>query len=143
MLELLAPRDMPLFWGRILAAIGPALARERRSSWDILDGLMDRRLEAWLVSGDADGFVLSSVGHVAGSDIKACWLIFAGGAIKGGIRERIAVARRLLALFETLARRCGCREMRLETRLAWRHVLFDYDRHGQSGPYTFFRKALQ
>jgi hypothetical protein len=143
MIELLAVRDLADVWRQLVASIAPALKREGRSSWEVLDQLVSGNAEGWVVSGPAKGFAITSVGYVENSDTKACWLLFVGGQVFGGPHQRVTAGKALLGIFEDLARRCGCAEMRLETRGAWRHVLADYQNFGRSGPYTLFRKALQ
>lgn len=127
-------------WPSILRAIAPALRRERRSSWPVLDALVSGNFECWNIGGR--GFVISSVGYVAETDVKACWLVFAAGTVPGGPKARIRQCREVLHWFEALAREAGCIEMRFETRRAWRHVLREYEEIGVSAMYTIYRKAL-
>lgn len=89
MIELLAVRDLADVWARMAAALAPALRREGRSSWDVLDGLVRGNFEGWIVKGLATGFAVTSVGHVADTDAKACWLIFVGGTVFGHRRSPI------------------------------------------------------
>lgn len=142
-LQLVMRSEVPRLWGEMVAAIRPALARERRSSWPVLDGLMDGSYEAWAISGPAQGFAVTSVGYVEQTNIKACWVIFAGGKVNGGPKLRIANSKAVLAEFERLAKSAGCQEMRLETRAAWRFVLDDYAVLKRGDDYTTFRKVLR
>src|SRR5690606_2544211 len=103
MLRLIRCNEIPVIWGRLAAALAPALVRERRSSWPVLDALMSGAWEAWALNGaDAIGFVVTSTGYVGDTDIKACWIVFAGGAIAGGPKRRTDIGRLFLAEFERL-----------------------------------------
>lgn len=137
---LLDRKQVMAAWGQIVQAIAPALRREQRSSWPVLDALIRGDFECWRI-GD-QGYVVSSVGYVEQTEIKACWLVFAAGEVPGGPKARVRLCQEILRWFEALARKAGCREMRFETRRAWRHVLADYEEIGVGPMYTIYRKAL-
>lgn len=97
-------------------------------------------MQAWRVSGQAEGFAITTTALVRGSHVPALWITYVVGKVTTGRRGMEALGRE----FEAIARGWGCREMRVEGERAeqWLRVLPGFEIVERRGPEAVLRKVL-
>lgn len=142
-IERIWPADAVLEWHRVGPTLRAALRRDNKGDLEVLQKIVVGDFQCWRVSGDeATGVVVTSVGAIKGTLIRAQWIIYAAGRASGGPKSRLQIMRRLKREFEAIARSERCAEMRAEDRSAWRHVLDDYELTTKPNGGCLLRRAL-
>lgn len=132
--NLLLPSMIEADWDRIGGMLEPAIEYdEARQSEDVRRDLLNGDMALF----DIELHEASGVVVIEFSD-EVCWLLYVTGNIGGKGREWIKRVHLLMQVFEDIARRHGCTELRLEGR-DWHRVFPEYERLGGRNE---LRKAL-
>lgn len=111
MLHLAPVRDTAGQWPHIGPLLAPAIATGSFSAELVHDELVAGRMQCWTVTGGAaQGLIVTSTARIAGTDIKACWVLYAAGMLNA-----FGTVKWLMEQFEEWARERGCARMRVES----------------------------
>ena len=114
-------------WPLIARVLKPAVDLDTKRDWfEVAGNLLTGTLQAWRAAG---GYLVTEMGP------EALWVIYAAG--KGG---SLADKKALLAEFETIARKAGCRSVRFENRKGWRRIAPDYDATFRDGRWHYAKE---
>lgn len=122
-------------WRWIRPFIDKAVARDpNRSIMQVWRALMVGEMDAWVIDGEAQGYVVT---FEQGGDF---WIGYVGGLVDGGPKQRIGIYRRIAANFEDIARRLGKPGICVGGR-DWSPILDDYALT-ENVTHNVLRKAL-
>jgi hypothetical protein len=98
-------------WQHLEPLLASAIKTGSFSSDLVHDELAAGRMQCWSVyGGAAQGLVVTSTANIIGTDIKACWVLYAVGKLNA-----FGTIAALMASFEAWARSRGCARMRVES----------------------------
>lgn len=92
-----------------------AVARDaNRSIIEVWRALMVGEMDAWVIDGEAQGYVVTSESDEA--DGRTFWINYCGGMVDGGPKRRAETYRRVADNFEAIAQQLGIHNVRFGGR---------------------------
>lgn len=122
MMTLVPPEQVVHVWPTIMQTLDKALMQAKGNPFTLFSELVSGQSSAWMLDGDAQGVMVASIDtNTAGEPVL--WVEYAAGAIRGGPKRKRRAVDAIMDNVCLLARRNGCKEVRVEGRMEWSRLL--------------------